>query len=292
MFRRRKAPRLAAERFELNDGDFGDLCWSRKENRPVVLVLHGLEGSVHSHYAGSLMQSLEQAGFRPVFMHFRGCSGEPNRLPRSYHSGDTGDLEQVVDHVGQRCGRPVHAAIGFSLGGNVLLKWLGQTGEANPLQYGVAVSVPFMLADAARRLENGLSRMYEIHLMKSLRRSYTTKFKHLQSPLDVDVDSLKGFWDFDDRVTAPLHGFSGVQHYYSESSCRQYLNGITVPTRVIHALDDPFMFPQSVPDTSEMSEHVELLLARNGGHVGFVSGKYPWKAEYWYEERIIEFLQQ
>ena len=292
MFRKRKAPDLVTERFELSDGDFVDLCWSRKTERPVVLILHGLEGSVHSHYAGSLMLSLERAGFRPVFMHFRGCSGEPNRLPRSYHSGDTGDLVQVIDHINQQSDRPVHAAIGFSLGGNVLLKWLGQTADANPLQYAVAVSVPFQLADAATRLERGLSHMYEIHLMNSLKRSYTTKFERIESPLDVDINKLKGFWDFDDRITAPLHGFNGVAHYYSESSCRQYLSDIEVPTRIIHALDDPFMFPQTVPDNSEMSENVELLLARNGGHVGFVSGNFPWKPEYWYEKRIVEFLRR
>jgi predicted alpha/beta-fold hydrolase len=290
MFRRRTAPDLSHERFELNDGDFVDLCWSRKTDRPVVIVLHGLEGSVHSHYAGSLMCSLENAGFRPVFMHFRGCGEEPNRLPRSYHSGDTQDLAQLVDHINRTSDTSVHAAIGFSLGGNVLLKWLGQTGDSNPLQFGVAVSVPFMLADAANRLQRGLSHMYEIHLMNSLKRSYIEKFRRIESPLDVEISQLKGFWEFDDRVTAPLHGFSGVDHYYSESSCRQYLASIKVPTRIIHALDDPFMFTATVPDENELSEHVELLLARNGGHVGFVSGKYPWKPEYWYERKIIEFL--
>jgi predicted alpha/beta-fold hydrolase len=223
-------------------------------------------------------------------MHFRGCSGEPNRLPRSYHSGDTGDLAQVVEHIHRETGAAVHAAVGFSLGGNVLLKWLGQTGESNPLELAVAVSVPFRLADAANRLAQGLSRFYEMHLMSKLKRSYLDKFECIESPLDVDIERLKGFWEFDDKVTAPLHGFNGVDHYYSESSCRQYLGNIRVPTRIIHALDDPFMFADTVPDESELSEHVELLLARNGGHVGFVAGKYPWKAEYWYEARIVEFL--
>ncbi len=290
MFRRRALPQLIHERYELSDGDFVDLCWSKKADRPVVIVLHGLEGSLHSHYAGNLMLTLEQAGYRPVLMHFRGCSGEPNRLPRSYHSGDTGDLEQIVEYINSISGASVHAAIGFSLGGNVLLKWLGQTGDSNPLQFGVAVSVPFMLADAAKRLERGLSHMYEIHLMKSLKRSYTEKFKRIESPLDVEISNLKGFREFDDKVTAPLNGFDGVDHYYSESSCRQYLPGIKVPTRIIHALDDPFMFPQSVPDADELSESIELLLTSNGGHVGFVSGKYPWKPEYWYEQKIIEFV--
>jgi hypothetical protein len=256
-----------------------------------VLLLHGLEGSLHSHYAGNLMVALEQAGFRPVLMHFRGCSGEPNRLPRSYHSGDTGDLAEVVEYINAKSDRPVHAAIGFSLGGNVLLKWLGQTGDRNPLYSAVAVSVPFMLADAARRLERGASHLYEIHLLRSLRRSYNAKFQQMKSPLDVEVEQLKNFREFDDKVTAPLNDFNGVDHYYSESSCRQYLSGIRVPTRIIHALDDPFMYPQSVPDKNELSDYIDLLLARNGGHVGFVSGRYPWKPVYWYEQKIIEFLK-
>ena len=291
LFRTRKASELRHERLELSDGDFVDLCWSLLTDRPAVLILHGLQGSLQSHYAGSLMRTLEQAGYRPVLMHFRGCSGEPNRLARSYHSGDTGDLEQVVAHINDASGLPLQAAIGFSLGGNVLLKWLGQSGSVNPLRASVAVSVPFRLADAARRLERGFSHIYEMHLVKSLKRAYIDKFKRIESPLDVDIGKLKGFWAFDDLVTAPLHGFDGVDHYYADSSCRQYLSNIGVPTRIIHALDDPFMFTDTPPEVSELSEHVELLLTRNGGHVGFVSGSLPWKPHYWYEDKIVEFLK-
>lgn len=290
-FRKRSLPDLVPERLELDDGDFIDLCWSRHVDKPVVLILHGLEGSLQSHYAGALMQTLEQADYRPVFMHFRGCSGEPNRLPRSYHSGDTADLARVVAHVNDITGKRVHAVIGFSLGGNVLLKWLGQSGHANPLQSAVAVSVPFRLADAANRLAHGFSHVYERHLIKSLRRAYLNKFERIKSPLDVEIGTLKSFWAFDDRVTAPLHGFRNVDDYYSESSCRQYLSGIRVPTRIIHALDDPFMFAETVPGDDELGDHVELLLTRHGGHVGFVSGRYPWQAEYWHERKIIEFLK-
>ncbi|MBT8128696.1 MAG: hydrolase [Gammaproteobacteria bacterium] len=291
-FRNRSLPDLAPERLELDDGDFIDLCWSRNANKPVVLILHGLEGSIQSHYAGALMQTLEQAAYRPVFMHFRGCSGEPNRLARSYHSGDTADLARVADHINGITGTRLHAVIGFSLGGNVLLKWLGQSGHANTLQSAVAVSVPFMLADAASRMAQGFSHMYERHLIKSLKRSYLDKFKRIESPLEVEIGTLNSFWSFDDSVTAPLHGFRDVEHYYGESSCRQYLSGIQVPTRIIHALDDPFMFPETVPGEDELGENVELLLTRHGGHVGFVSGRYPWRAEYWHESKIIEFLRQ
>jgi predicted alpha/beta-fold hydrolase len=195
-----------------------------------------------------------------------------------------------VEYINGITDKRVHAVIGFSLGGNVLLKWLGESGYTSPLKCAVAVSVPFRLADAANRLATGFSHMYERHLIKSLKRSYLEKFRRIISPLDVEISTLNSFWAFDDRVTAPLHGFRDVQHYYGESSCRRYLSGIRVPTRIIHALDDPFMFPETVPGEDELGENVELLLTRHGGHVGFVSGRYPWKAEYWHEHRIVEFL--
>jgi uncharacterized protein len=289
-FRRRPRLRLQTERVELHDGDFVDLCWSRREQGKIVLVLHGLEGSLHSHYAAGLMHALEQHGFRPVFMYFRGCSGEPNRLPRSYHSGDTGDIAEVVEHIDTRTNAPVYAAVGFSLGGNALLKWLGETGGANPLSKVVAVSAPYDLAAAAKRMEQGVSRLYQHHLMNSLKRHYKEKFSRMVSPLDIDVDAYTSFREFDDEVTAPLHGFDNVDHYYRASSSRQYLKHIRVPTRLVHALDDPFMFADSVPSQHELSGSIELLLSRHGGHVGFVAGVLPWKPVYWHENRIIEFL--
>lgn len=238
------------------------------------------------------MLTLEHRGFRPVFMHFRGCSGEPNRLPRSYHSGDTGDIAEVVEHIGARTQSPVYAAVGFSLGGNALLKWLGETGAANPLKRVVAVSAPYDLAAAARRMERGLSRLYQNYLLNSLKRHYKNKFSLMTSPLHVDVDQCTSFREFDDAVTAPLHGFDNVDHYYRVSSSKQYLKDIRVPTRLIHAQDDPFMFADSAPRQHELSGNVELLLSRHGGHVGFVSGAFPWRAVYWHEQRIIEFLAE
>ena len=291
-FRRRPRLRLQKERVELHDGDFVDLCWSRREQGPVVLILHGLEGSLHSHYAPGLMKTLESEGFRPVFMYFRGCSGEPNRLPRSYHSGDTGDIAEVVEYIGARLHASVYAAVGFSLGGNALLKWLGETGETNPLSRVVAVSAPYDLAAAAKRMERGVSRLYQNYLLYSLKRNYKRKFSRMASPLAVDVDEYTSFREFDDAVTAPLHGFDGVDHYYRASSSRQYLKHIRVKTRLIHALDDPFMFADSAPRQDELSSSIELLLSPHGGHVGFVAGRLPWKPVYWHEDRIIEFLTE
>jgi len=194
---------LSLHRLELDDGDFLDLCWSKNTSDKTVLVLHGLEGNINSHYINGILYELEQSGFKPVLMHFRGCSGEPNRLDRSYHSGDTGDLRQVVDHI-WRLGYRLRGAVGFSLGGNVLLKWLGEQGEDVIVERAAAISVPYRLADAARRMNEGFSRFYQRHLVSRLRRKYLEKFSDRPSPLDVDVRGLKTFFQFDDQVTAPL----------------------------------------------------------------------------------------
>jgi len=159
---------LTRERFELPDGDFVDLEWSGEGEKPLVLILHGLEGSIESHYAKGMILALNQQGWRAVFMHFRSCSGEPNRLPRSYHSGDTGDLDVIVRALRAREPRVPLAAIGFSLGGNVLLKWLGETGENNPLVAATAISVPFELHKTITRINQGFSRIYQKHLLRCL----------------------------------------------------------------------------------------------------------------------------
>jgi len=223
-------------------------------------------------------------------MYFRGCSGRINRLPRAYHSGETGDLSFIVQHIKNKTGVYPYAAVGFSLGGNVLLKWLGETGADNPLQRAVAVSVPFRLHDAAKRLQFGLSRIYREHLLTSLRKTYEEKFSTIKSPLKVDVSRLKSFWEYDDKVTAPLHGFRGAQDYYDRCSSRQFLSGIRIPTRIIHSYDDPFMFVTTVPEEKELSDSIDFLLTHRGGHVGFVSAKTAFTLEYWVEKKIIEFI--
>ena len=292
LFRRRAPVHARRERLELPDGDFLDLLWNDAGDGPLVLVLHGLEGSVQSHYASGLLAALSRGGYRFVFMHFRGCSGRPNRLPRGYHSGDTGDLGRVIDHIEARTGAPPAAAVGFSLGGNVLLKALGEQGKDSVLRSAVAVSVPFLLNDCAERLNHGLSRLYRNHLLHRLRFSYRTKFRQIPSPLDVDVERLLTFREFDDRVTAPLHGFGGVDHYYGSASSRQYIPRITVPTLIIHAADDPFMWPRTVPEPGELPSQVQLELSRHGGHVGFVAGRFPWRPVYWLEQRVMRHLEE
>jgi len=289
----RRPPHVALwrERLELPDGDFIDLDWTEKGSGPIVIVLHGLEGSSDSPYARGLLRAIERRGWRGVVMHFRGCSGEPNRLARSYHSGDTGDLDFLVTTLLRREPHAPLATVGFSLGGNVLLKWLGKGGGVTPLHAAVAVSVPFVLHGASARLQQGFSRLYQWRLLRSLRDSVDAKRRHVELPLKKrDLSALKNFRDFDEYVTAPLHGFDNADHYYTVSSSRQYLGGITVPTLLLHASDDPFMTESAIPRPDELSESVTLELSPHGGHVGFVAGVWPWRPRYWLDERIPDYL--
>jgi hypothetical protein len=224
-------------------------------------------------------------------MHYRGCSGEANRLPRSYHSGDTADLAYVVEHIRARCDVPAMAVIGYSMGGNVLLKWLGEQGSKATVQAAAAVSVPFTLSLAADRLDRGLSRIYQRRLIGELRAKLDRKFTDEDSPIDLQrARASRNFWEFDDRVTAPLHGFEDVHDYYTHSSSRQYLRMINVPTLILHARDDPFMTPQVLPSADELSPDIVIEISAGGGHVGFVHGMLPWRPRYWLEERIPVFL--
>lgn len=284
---------LEHERFELPDGDFLDLSWVGKERKgPLVLLLHGLEGSVQSPYAQGMLHAIDQCKWRGVFMHFRGCSGEPNRLPRSYHSGETSDVSLMVKELQKREPNTPIAAVGFSLGGNVLLKWLGETGEQNPLTAAVAVSVPFELHKSADRIQKGFSRLYQRHFLKCLQKRLEYKFQQQSTPVNLPpLSELKTIWEFDDKVTAPLHGFADVHDYYTKSSSRQYLRKIRVPTLLLQAKDDPFMTPDVIPHKHELADCVKLEVTEAGGHVGFISGKFPWRVRYWLEERVPDFLK-
>ena len=240
-----------------------------------------------------ILRAIERQGWRGVIMHFRGCSGEPNRRPRSYHSGETGDFAHFIDVLHQREPLTPLAAVGYSLGGNVLLKWMGEMRERTNLTAAVAVSVPFVLSEAASRMEQGFSQIYQWWLLHRLHRSIEEKRRHLSLPLTLsDLSTLSTFHDFDEHVTARLHGFDGADHYYRVSSSRQYLKDITVSTLLLHAQDDPFMFASTVPQRDELSDSTTLELSAHGGHVGFVSGRWPWSARYWLEERIPRYLEK
>ncbi|MFV1997419.1 MAG: hydrolase [Acidiferrobacterales bacterium] len=283
-------PQLSRERIELPDGDFIDLDWTTNINDPIVLVMHGLEGSAHSHYVRRLLHALPRKGLRGVLMHFRGRSGEPNRLPRAYHSGETGDLRFVFDLLSTR-GDKLHAIVAYSLGGNVLLKWLGEKQTTLPDVKAVAVSVPFVLSELADHMNKGFPRFYQRHLVNSLHKTFEAKAKIIELPIATErIEKMNSFWEFDDKVTAPLHGFASAEEYYAKSSSRQFLNKITTPTLVIQSKDDPFMSPRVIPDEHELSNSVTLELSDRGGHVGFISGGTPKSPQFWLEKRIIKNL--
>lgn len=282
------------ERFTLYDGDFIDLDWiGREEKGPLILMLHGFEGSIASHYAQGMLDTFYKNGWRCVFMHFRGCSGEPNRLPRGYHSGETRDLQFVVDELRRREPDTQIGAIGYSLGGNVLLKWLGETSGHNPLHAAIAVSVPYDLHKAAARIQRGFSRFYQWYFLRCLR--HRLSYKYTVHPCSINANTLHdihSIHDFDNKVTAPLHGFRDADDYYTTSSSRQYLKTIKVPTLLLHAKDDPFMTEDVIPEQDELSNSVELEVTDTGGHVGFVSGRYPWRPEYWLDQRTSLFFSK
>lgn len=291
--RRVKNLELVRERVELPDGDFIDLDYTCDDTRPMVIILHGLEGSLSSHYAKGMLQAIHRKGWRGVFMNFRGCSGEHNRLPNAYHSGATEDIAYVVNLLHQRSPTLPIAAIGYSLGANILLKWLGETAQQNILCAAIAVSTPFELQKSVVQISKGFSRVYGQHLLNTLRKKMQNKFQLISANISLpDFRQLRSIYDFDDQVTAPLHGFANATDYYTQSSCRQFLHTIAVPTLLLQAKDDPFMTPDALPLPTELSPTVDLELVENGGHVGFIGGKFPGFPQYWLEERIPEFLKR
>lgn len=292
LFRHRPRPATRRERLELPDGDFLDLDWVGGDRGPLVVLFHGLEGSLASPYIRGMLHVIERRGWRGVLMSFRGCSGEMNRLARSYHSGDTGDMAWLFEQLRRREPATPTAAIGYSLGGNALLKWLGEGRHASHPDLAVAVSVPFDLANAADRLQRGLSRLYQWWLLRSLRRSLRAKMAAGLVPESLaDPDTLTDFWRFDDQVTAPLHGFRDVHDYYARCSSRRYLAGIEVPTLLLQARDDPFLDGDGLPGAAELPPAVRLELSDRGGHVGFIAAD-GLRSRYWLEQRIIEFLER
>jgi uncharacterized protein len=284
----RRGTRLDRERLELPDGDFLDLDWGPARPGPVVLLLHGLEGSSRSAYAAGLMRRLNRAGYQGVVMHFRGCSGEPNRRPRAYCAGETADIAHVVDVLRTRRPVPV-AVIGVSLGGNALLRWLGDPATAAAVNTAIAISVPFDLARAAVRMNRGFSRLYQWHLVNRLRRTVALKCRRMPMPIDCTrLPGLRDFRSFDDAVTARLHGYRDVDDYYTRASCRPWLTGIRVPTLILHAENDPFMTPDVIPEARELSATVRLEVAAGGGHVGFMDSL----GRSWLESRCLAWLEE
>ncbi|MEO0972577.1 MAG: hydrolase [Pseudomonadota bacterium] len=294
------APPTVEGTLTLPDGDIVRVVRNKASNAaqhsPIVVVLHGLAGGYESAYARDLFSEFARSGLEGHLLHFRGCGGLLNRLPRGYHAGDTGDLAHYIKTLRSASPeRPVYA-VGYSLGANVLLKHLGTTGLESGLDAAVAVSVPFRLEDACESISHGFARLYHRVLLARLKQLMRDKFSRDRAAAPFDLAALYRIRDlrtFDDRVTAPMHGFRNVEHYYRVSSCRQYLGGIRTPTLILHAADDPFQSHAGIPPPRELASTVQLALSPHGGHVGFLqSSRSGWGWESWLAPRIGAFLRR
>ncbi|WP_367875099.1 YheT family hydrolase [Luteolibacter sp. Populi] len=288
LFRRVRRVTTRRERLELADGDFLDLDWAGGGGEKLVILSHGLEASSAAPYIQGMAAALHRRGWDVLAWNYRGCSGEPNRLLPFYHSGASGDLHHVVCHA-----LAVHPAaridlVGFSLGGNMTLKYLGER-EVDPrLHRAVAFSVPCNLACSSEQLSRRVNRLYMDRFLRCLRRKLVAKKPSFPDEIDLSgIGQVRNFRQFDDRFTAPLHGFRDAEDYWARASSRPFLGRIRIPALLVNAENDPFLGPGCFPrEEAEASELFHLEAPADGGHVGFSSGR----GEYWSEQRAAEFL--
>jgi hypothetical protein len=284
------------ERWDTPDGDFIELHRIAGEpDSPRLVILHGLEGTIRSHYAQGLLHEANRRGWAADLLVFRSCGSEMNRARRFYHSGETTDIAFVIDRlVAAEPGRAIVAA-GVSLGGNVLLKYLGERGDAVPpqLEAAAAVSVPFDLARSSIQIQRGFARLYQWHFMRSLRRKAAIKLEQFPDIAPPGgLPRLRTMYDFDDVVTAPLHGFADADDYYRKSSSIGWLHGIRRPTLLLSATDDPFLPPdvfERVREIAARNAWLTLDFPARGGHAGFIAGGGP-RLRYFAEKRVCDFL--
>jgi predicted alpha/beta-fold hydrolase len=293
-----RAPQIAfkSKRIDTPDGDFLDLAINLPHGAKTMAVLfHGLEGSKDSHYILHLVEALQAQGIASLVMHFRGCSGEINQTPRAYHSGEIGDALHTLQWIGDTFSDLRLFTIGFSLGGNMLLKLISEHSEL-PIEGAVSVSAPLDLAASSQAINQGFARKYQAHLLKSMKATLSTKMQrldmrpHLSLSID-EVEQLDSFYAFDEHVTSKLHGFVDAKDYYQRASALPDLHKITVPTLILHAADDPFMDARVIPTPEQISPSVAYELSKRGGHVGFLYGNI-WQPKFWLPTRIIAFIQE
>jgi predicted alpha/beta-fold hydrolase len=284
------------ERWELDDGDFLDADWvDGPDAAPLLVLFHGLEGNSARPYARSLMQAAKRLGWRGVAVNFRGCSGEPNRLPRAYFAGDSAEIGGVFARLRRRFpGIPLHA-VGISLGGNALLKWLGEAGSA-AAQYtssAAAVSAPLDMNAACRALDQGFNRrVYTAHFLATLKNKSLAKAQRFPGLLDAKaIRAGTTFSEFDTLVTARLHGFRDAEDYWTQASSKPLLKRIAVPTLILNAQNDPFLPASALPRAHAVSDSVRLLQPASGGHVGFPQGAFPGHTD-WMPRHVLAFLNQ
>lgn len=296
LFRKVTSTRPKPERIELPDSDFIDLDWHyspKGTSRRLAVVSHGLEGNARKKYPLGMAKVLTERGWDVICYNFRGCSGEINRLPRFYHSGATDDLHTVLSHGLARAGYDQAALIGFSMGGNQTLKYLGENPVLVPDEVigAVVFSVPCMLADSVEVMDKWQNRMYMKYFLSSLEKKMRIKAKMFPGLIDTEgIEKITSFFPFDNRYTAPLHGFADAADYYQKCSSRQFLDSIRIPTLVVQAADDPFLAESCYPRQEARSNpSLHLEIPRFGGHVGFAG---TWQENYyWSELRAVNFLE-
>jgi predicted alpha/beta-fold hydrolase len=299
LFRRQPVPPTILERWDTPDGDFLELHrLVSKPSAPRVLILHGLEGSIRSHYARGLLNEAARRGWGADLLIFRSCGSELNRTRRFYHSGETTDVAFVLERIAREFPLAPLGMAGVSLGGNVLLKFLGERGKNLPivLRGAATISVPFDLARSSKRINRGFSRLYQRFFLGSLRRKAKEKAKLFPDLAAVDrIASLRTLEDFDNLITGPLHGFVDAQDYYVRSSSLPYLKAIRLKTLLISAIDDPMLPPEVLEEVREIAggnPDLEIDFVQKGGHVGFITGSVPWRPFYYAEYRVGEFLAE
>jgi predicted alpha/beta-fold hydrolase len=297
----RRLPQVPTKRLQWTAPDGENLEVHRVEapaGAPRILVLHGLEGSWRSHYAAGLLDLARAKGWGVDLLHFRGCGDEPNIARRFYHSGETTDLQFVLGRIADEYPDVPIGLVGYSLGGNVLLKYLGESGNTVPRNAlaAVAVSVPFDLEAGSRYISMGTSRIYDRHFLSSLRRKAVAKLDRYPDLFDRHVlERARTIFDFDNAVTAPVHGFDDASDYYTRSSSRHFLEGIRVPTLLLSSYDDPFLpaeILRGVEETARENPWLQTEFTSRGGHVGFVDGVLPWRPRYYAEWRVIDYLSR
>lgn len=299
LFRRTEPIPFVREQWETPDDDTIDVLRiaAAGPESPTFLLLHGLEGSESSHYVGGTISEARSRGWQSNLLVFRTCNGSLNRQPRSYHSGETSDLDFVVRRLLlERPHVPLILA-GVSLGGNVLLKWLGEQGDRidSRVKAATAVSVPFDLARSSRRIDQGLSRIYSRRFLRTLKAKALAKIARHPGIADPRiVAAAPTLWDFDNTFTGPVHGFGGAEDYYTRSSSIHFLASIRIPTLLLSARDDPFHPPGLLDEVEEITRNNPVLCTEfvaRGGHIGFIEGAVPWSVSSYSERRAVEFAE-
>lgn len=297
LFRRQEPALTTVERWHTPDGDFLETHrLAAPEGAPRVLLLHGLEGTIRSHYAQGLLNEAARRGWGADLLIFRSCGTEPNKTRRFYHSGETADAGFALDKIATEFPTSPLAVAGVSLGGNVLLKMLGEKTDNLPprLRAAAAISVPFDLARSSKRINKGFSRFYQRFFLTSLRRKAAekaTRFPDL-APMD-SISALRTLEDFDNLITGPMHGFRDAQDYYQRSSSLPFLKNIRLTTLLLSAVDDPMLPPEVLDEVRAVARRnpaLHLEFVARGGHAGFIAGFWPWRPFYYAEYRVGEFF--